>query len=245
MLGGCCPCPTSSNLLTFCISTTLVRQARLLQGKMSAEWAANSGYCSCQTSLLSCDATSARSGSRLGAEHLTGWCILVQHFRSRAGFCCPALQEPVRSRFSLLEAQGAPLISGPELPRLTVYPEVVTDIHRWADGSNGKHSPAAAVLRLADSHGLVRGSTWCPGLVGDNTPASPALVPEPPADSFAGIDTPSDLARQASAGLALSSCFLPSFMDCASSPRSAVHQPQQDGMFVSLPDVEVQLTNHA
>ncbi|KAK9857972.1 hypothetical protein WJX84_000526 [Apatococcus fuscideae] len=85
------------------------------------------------------------------------------------------------------------------LPRLTVYPEVVTNIHRWADSSKGKHSPAAAVLRLADSHGLVRGSTWCPGLVGDNTPAAPALVPEPPSDNFAGIDTPSDLARQASA----------------------------------------------
>lgn len=170
----------------------------------------------------------------------------VQLFRSQSGAafhpkCSWTSHVLSWAGLRFARAQGAPLISGRELPRLTVYPEVVTDIHRWADGSKGKHSPAAAVLRLADSHGLVRGSTWCPGLVGDNTPLSPALVPEPPADSFAGIDTPSDLARQASAGLAPSSCFLPSFMDCASSSTSAVHQPREDGMFVSLPDIEVQL----
>ncbi|KAK9855445.1 hypothetical protein WJX84_009597 [Apatococcus fuscideae] len=85
------------------------------------------------------------------------------------------------------------------LPRLTVYPEVVRNIHEWADSAKGRLSPAAAVLRLADSHGLVRGSSWCPGLVGDNAPVTPVQPSGLSLDSLAGISTPGDLARQAGA----------------------------------------------
>ena len=84
--------------------------------------------------------------------------------------------------------------------RLTVYPEVVRNIHEWADSAKGRLSPAAAVLRLADSHGLVRGSSWCPGLVGDNAPVTPVQPSGLSLDSLAGISTPGDLARQAGAG---------------------------------------------
>ncbi len=96
--------------------------------------------------------------------------------------------------------------------RLTVYPEVVLDIHKWTDSSKGRYSPAAATLRLADSHGLVRGSSWCPGLLGEAGPASPSsqhplaassqssAAPREHPDNLAGISTPADLARQHLAG---------------------------------------------
>ncbi|KAK9805644.1 hypothetical protein WJX72_009860 [[Myrmecia] bisecta] len=46
------------------------------------------------------------------------------------------------------------------LPRLTTYPEHVQDPWRWFDATGGRSSVAAAVLRLADSDGLARGSDW-------------------------------------------------------------------------------------
>jgi hypothetical protein len=51
------------------------------------------------------------------------------------------------------------------VPRLPLYPPYVLELQpgRWLDDSKGRHGVGAAVRRLADSSGLVRGSDWCPG----------------------------------------------------------------------------------
>lgn len=66
--------------------------------------------------------------------------------------------------------------------RLAVYPEYVANPGRWLDGGGGRATVAAATLRLADSHGLARGSHWSPGLAGaDGSPGraqhSPLAAP--------------------------------------------------------------------
>ena len=65
---------------------------------------------------------------------------------------------------AICAGEGRPLVE-----RLTIYPRfVATDDHSWIDS---KLRPA--VLRLSDSEGLGRDSTWSPGVAG-NVPGSPA-----------------------------------------------------------------------
>ena len=57
--------------------------------------------------------------------------------------------------------------------RLAVYPEYVAEPGRWLDGGGGRASVTAVTLRLADSHGLARGSQWSPGLAGADSAPGP------------------------------------------------------------------------
>ena len=54
-----------------------------------------------------------------------------------------------------------------------MYPEYVAEPGRWLDGGGGRASVTAATLRLADSHGLARGSQWSPGLAGADSAPGP------------------------------------------------------------------------
>ena len=86
--------------------------------------------------------------------------------------------------------------------RLTVYPETVKAAELWLDSSAGRSSPFAATMRLADSSGFARSSSWCPGMASEEPQAAqeyPDRMSAPAhASSSARLPTESPMAQLAS-----------------------------------------------
>lgn len=69
-----------------------------------------------------------------------------------------------------------------------MYPGTVREGERWLDGSGGRTSVHAAVLRAADGSGYARGSDWCPGLDTSSAASAPDAAPVLGLGSMAGHD---------------------------------------------------------